>query len=347
MLYAAAMPVEFWADALVYAVYVTNRLHHSGVQAIPYTVWTGKQADVSHLRIVGAHVTVRRSGHRPTKLDPHFFTGRFLRFGATAKNILYYDDVTHRVKIARHCSMDELHYGTKSLHRPPMANAIIQHTLPTSLAPPPDDTWLQRDDTTPLLSDLDTMHPSSSDLRESGPITAVAAIMFSSIEEQKQQLERVLALESTTNGFGPPIRIAFPMNQLPTLGLILQDSPSQTTTTVIGCQEGTVASRLPRWRSQFKDATVRSVGDVRIRDKATFVGAIATLRQRRAPQVHIIMVRHEVPEQPTRDIPQLHYDQLRHINRLQNLCRQRTAKHKESKMYIITTLTETIMLTRS
>ena len=346
MLYAAAMPVEFWADALVYAVYVTNRLHHSGINAVPYSVWTGKQPNVSNLRIFGAHVTVRRSGMRPTKLDPHFFTGRFLRFGATAKNLLYYDDVTHRVKMARHCSMDELHYGTKPLLSPPMANAIIQQTLPPRVASTlPEDTLLRTDDTAPLLTELDTMHPASCDLRDSTLTTAVAAAMYTSIPEQKRQMERVLALESTTHSFGPPIRIVLPMNQLPTLGLILQDT--QTTTTVVGCQEGTAASRLPRWRSQFKDATIRSVGAETVRDKATFAGVIATLRQRRTPLVHIILARHEVPELPIVDMPQLHYDQLKHINHLQNRCRQRTAKHKECKMMVIMTLSETIMLTRS
>ena len=35
MLYAAALPVEFWADTLVYAVYVTNCLHHAGFDQVP------------------------------------------------------------------------------------------------------------------------------------------------------------------------------------------------------------------------------------------------------------------------------------------------------------------------
>ena len=110
LLYASALPVQFWADALVCAVYVTNRLHHAGINEVPYNLWTGRQASVSHLRMFGAHVTVRRSGRtRPTKLDPHFYTGRFLRFGATTKNIIYYDEHTKREKVARHYKMDELH----------------------------------------------------------------------------------------------------------------------------------------------------------------------------------------------------------------------------------------------
>ena len=319
MLYAAAMPVEFWADALVYAVYITNRLHHSGIDAVLYTAWTGKWPDVSHLRVFGAHVTVRCSGMRPTQLDPHFFTGRFLRFGATVKNIIYYDDVTHRVKVARHCSIDELHYGTDPIYRPPMASTIIKNTLPTSVIPPADDTWLQAADSTSLLGELDQMDPNSCELCQSPPQTVVAAVMFTSTSEQKRQFDRVLALDSSTDSYGPPIWISLPMNRLPTLGLVLQDTPTNMNMLVIGCQEGAAASRLPRWRSMFKDATIRIIGIQQIRNKAMFVARIASLRQRRTPQVHILLARHEVPDLHTNpDIPQLHYDQLHRINSLQN-----------------------------
>ena len=78
LLYSASMPVTFWADALVYATYINNRLYHSGICAIPYTEWTDRRADLRHLRAFGAHVSVRRSGSRPTKTDPHYFGGRFL-----------------------------------------------------------------------------------------------------------------------------------------------------------------------------------------------------------------------------------------------------------------------------
>ena len=53
ILYAAALPVEFWDDALVYAVYVSNRLYHSGSEQIPYNAWTGRTVNVTHLRVFG------------------------------------------------------------------------------------------------------------------------------------------------------------------------------------------------------------------------------------------------------------------------------------------------------
>ena len=183
-----------------------------------------------------------------------------------------------------------------------------------------DNTWLQSADSTSLLGELDQMDPNSCELRQSPPQTAVAALMFTSTSEQKRQLDRILALHCSTDSYVPPIWISLPMNRLPTLGLILQDTPTNMNTLVIGCQEGTAASQLPRWRSMFKDArTIRSIGIQQIRNNAMFVATIASLRQSRTPQVHILLARHEGPDLHTNpDIPQLHYDQLHHINSLQN-----------------------------
>jgi hypothetical protein len=95
-----------------------RRLYHSGIEGIPYTRWTSKRPDLRHLRAFGAHVSVRRTGHRPTKADPHYYSGRFLRFGATEKNLIYLDTHTLREKTARHCTVDEFHFGTPAAQRP-------------------------------------------------------------------------------------------------------------------------------------------------------------------------------------------------------------------------------------
>lgn len=68
-LYLAGMGVCHWADALVYVTYIGNRLHHQGIDAIPFSKWTGRRPNVKHLRAFGAKVIVKRSGHRPTKAD--------------------------------------------------------------------------------------------------------------------------------------------------------------------------------------------------------------------------------------------------------------------------------------
>ena len=146
--------------------------------------------------------------------------------------------------------------------------------------------------------------------------------------------------------------IQLPMNQLPTLGILLRDT-SPSSTVIHGFHEGTAASKLPRWRSQLQQATVRTVEAHPIRSRQDFANTITTLRRRRTPKVTIIVARHEVPLSDTQAIPQLHYDQLRHLNTIQNVMRQqqwrslRTAKRKGEQVNILQTTTETIMLTRS
>jgi hypothetical protein len=225
MLYAAAMPAQFWADAVVYATYINNRLHTVGVDGVPYNIWTRRTASVKHIRMFGAHVTVRRSGMRPTKLDPHFYTGRFLRFGATIKNLIYYDERTKREKVARHCTMDELHYASPVASRPPLANDIITSILPPQQSTPPPTSPLIMEPQPDLhLRALDKLDQSPGESRNPLPTTAVAASMFETLSPQAQRAEAVLALEFSTQSYGPSITIHLPMNQLPTLGILLRDS---------------------------------------------------------------------------------------------------------------------------
>ena len=113
LLYSSSLPVTFWADALVYATYINNRLYHSGVEDIPFTLWTGRRPDMKHMRAFGAHVSVRRGGSRPTKTDPHYYDGRFLRFAATTRNIVYFDTTTKRENGETLCCEISLRYATR------------------------------------------------------------------------------------------------------------------------------------------------------------------------------------------------------------------------------------------
>lgn len=56
------------------------------------------ETDIRHLRALGSRVIVKRSGQRPTKADPHFYDGRFLRFGGTEKNVVYFDKHTQATR---------------------------------------------------------------------------------------------------------------------------------------------------------------------------------------------------------------------------------------------------------
>lgn len=232
-----------------------------------------------------------------------------------------------------------------------MTNAIsIRRILPERPPDfPHDDAVLIADPQPDLhLQALDKLNTAPTEQQQFDPPTAVAATMYSQLTQSAQQAEAVLAMDFSLTSYGSPVKVELPMNQLPTLDIFLCHAPSQTSTTIYGCQEGTAASKLPRWRSQLPAATVRLVENKPIRTRTDFIGAVATLRQRKAPEVHTIVARHEIPLTYTLEIPQLHYDQIQHLNILQNRMRaKRTAKHKGEQIHTLMTVQATIMLTRS
>ena len=107
MLHSSGLGPEYWSFALTHAVYLKNRLPHAAINTTPYYRYTGNRPSGANLRIFGSPVIIKNPGKRPTKLDLHTSTGRFLGFTATEKNIYYMDSNTRRLKIATHVVFDE------------------------------------------------------------------------------------------------------------------------------------------------------------------------------------------------------------------------------------------------
>ncbi len=80
------------------------------------------QPDLSHLKVFGSRVCVKRSGDRSSKLDRNDFTGIFLGFTATDHNILYLDMDSGLVKRSHHAQFDEAWYLQSN--RPPAAQLL-------------------------------------------------------------------------------------------------------------------------------------------------------------------------------------------------------------------------------
>eukprot|EP00171_Calliarthron_tuberculosum_P002751 IDg2751t1 len=56
------VPQEFWADALVTAAYIRNRVTSRGIptDSTPYSLWMGRAPDVSHVRVFGSKCCTKR-----------------------------------------------------------------------------------------------------------------------------------------------------------------------------------------------------------------------------------------------------------------------------------------------
>jgi hypothetical protein len=63
--------------------------------------------DLSHLRVFGFRVCVRRTGTQRVKLDRHNFRGIFLGYMATNQNIIYMDIDSGWIKTSHHAFFDE------------------------------------------------------------------------------------------------------------------------------------------------------------------------------------------------------------------------------------------------
>ena len=133
LLYMSGLPAKFWSAALQHSVYLHNRLVHSVTKQTPFEVWHGTKPDLSHLKVFGSRVCVRQPGDRRSKLDRHDYTGIFLGYTATDKNILYLDTSSGIVKSSHHAVFDEAWYLQPK--RPPAAQLLydLGITAPDSI----------------------------------------------------------------------------------------------------------------------------------------------------------------------------------------------------------------------
>ena len=122
----AGLPYRYWSDALLYAVYIKNRLPHKHFKnkKTPYEILTGNQPDLSKLRIFGSRIVTRKPGKRSPKISKHSYSGIFLRYTKTMRNIVYLDIKTKKIKTTTYAKFDEAHFSYDD--KPPGAKILIE-----------------------------------------------------------------------------------------------------------------------------------------------------------------------------------------------------------------------------
>ena len=126
---------------------------------------------------------------------------------------------TREDKTARHCAMDEFHYGTPQenhhLGAQPLLDRVIpNHTLPSDK--PLDTTEM---DIPELIDTIVELPPPALDTvtdHNEHTITANAAQLLTA-EDQ----EEILHLDASFDMYAAPTILTLPINHLPTLDLIL------------------------------------------------------------------------------------------------------------------------------
>ena len=142
-------------------------------------------------------------------------------------------------------------------------------------------------------------------------------IPFHDLTPSDRQQEEVLHTWVDTNRYQQPTTVRLKMNLHPTLGFFFTEDNESGRIYVHGCQEGTSASRLPRWKSRIQHAIFLKVNDTTIRTKAHLLQVIQDIRLQEHEWVELTFAQQvDVKSSRPHEIPQLHYDQRRHLNQL-------------------------------
>lgn len=88
----------FWSDAITGVSYVINRGHLTSMDyRIPYEVWSDKEINISHLKVLGCvqyiHIGFTAKNKLDAKLERCFFIG----YGDSEFGYHFWDDQTHKI----------------------------------------------------------------------------------------------------------------------------------------------------------------------------------------------------------------------------------------------------------
>jgi hypothetical protein len=323
LLYTGTMGVEFWCSAIVYACFLYNRTFHSAIDQTPYEAFTGLKPNCSHILTYGCTITAKKPSGRPTKADPNTYEGIFLGFGATSKNLKYHDIHSQRRKWAHHVTMDEFQYGDDPKDR----STASKHILETFTKLPHHQVGGKKllQPIKPILVDPISVgaYPNPIDLQlDPLPYTAAAAKFE---RPAGQDLNKALEQYSISlDDSGPLISEKVLLKGThPLLGMgVLVDKDNPNRLYLQNCTPSTPMANIPRWRSRFRGAHIRSINEIPVHSIQDIRSIIREQRQKRKPNITIQMAKPLAPSMADHGVPQLHLDQLNviahHLDAIKN-----------------------------
>ncbi len=120
---------------------------HEKTKQMPFEGFCQLKPNLSHLKVFGSRVCVKRTGKRHGKLDQHDFKGIFLDYTTTDHNIVYINLDSGLVKTSHHAQFDEAWYLQTTW--PPAAqlqfDLSIEEDVDTTPNPPQYSEPLQLD----------------------------------------------------------------------------------------------------------------------------------------------------------------------------------------------------------
>ena len=113
MMAHAGLPERFWAEAVECAAYIRNRMPTTAIKGnkVPMEVWSGKKADVSHLKVFGCIAYAHIPDALRNKLDDKAVKFRFVGYSTQSMGYRLLDEKTSRVYTRRDVIFNEKDFG--------------------------------------------------------------------------------------------------------------------------------------------------------------------------------------------------------------------------------------------
>ena len=304
-------------------------------------------------------MTSKKPNDRTTKLAHNVCHGIFLGFTATDRNIIFRDNISNQVKRARHVTFDESHYhrNKRPPYAQQLYNLGELSTTPTSRSnkkcstkqpkekssPPPQPICIidtnadEAIETILIVAPTTTLPPSPSPTphiiptddtndetilpREHAP-THMHDIDI--VEDEPEirtiQQENIAGFTLTDNPYGTSLlHHTTTRGDHPTLGMNLYTHTDTNRLLLKECLPSTPSERIPKWRTELRDAVLISVNSIPVStvdDVKTAVSAFgASQTSPRKPIPLIFSPSLRIPTNRGTNTPQIHFDQMAVIAR--------------------------------
>lgn len=99
MLAYANLPKAYWAEAVVTAIHIQNRIPKSTMGQTPFYLWTGVVPDISYFRTFGCAAYSHIPKQLRSKWDSHTIKLRFVGYGETVQGYKLMHPHSHHVTV--------------------------------------------------------------------------------------------------------------------------------------------------------------------------------------------------------------------------------------------------------
>lgn len=107
MIFGRHLPKYLWSEAINMAAYILNRSVTSKSNKSPYERWTGKEPDLSCIKIFGCVAYTHVPNQQRRKLDPKAQKMIFVGYQGNSNNCRLFDPKTRKITVAASVKFDE------------------------------------------------------------------------------------------------------------------------------------------------------------------------------------------------------------------------------------------------